>query len=116
VHDWFDFPFELYKIILYSIDIDKTPSSIILRTNSLFLRFLTQDYNFPLRSFIIIFVGFNIIMESFSLKEIYNPNSIFTQNFSLYVSSIIPVCFQILRYFEIPTPSPQKKMLSLQKA
>lgn len=40
-------------------------------------------------------------MASFSLKENYNPNSILTPNGSFYDSSVIPVCFQTLRYFEI---------------
>jgi hypothetical protein len=35
-----------------------------------------------------------IIMASFSLKEIYNSNSIFTPNGSLYNSSVIPVVFK----------------------
>jgi hypothetical protein len=40
-------------------------------------------------------------MTSFSLKETYNPNSIFKPNGSFYDSSVIPVCFQTILYFEI---------------
>jgi hypothetical protein len=54
-------------------------------------------------------------MASFSLKEIYNPNSIFAPNGNIYDSSVIPLCFQILRFLKSP-PYHQNISLLLRKA